>query len=287
MPPIGASASADRDCRRRGRRLQAAPVAVLSGQSRMGAPHLWQASLHLAATDSSCPPGHGRGSAPLLPQDIPCQVHAGDLRGTWPRLRTPPAAARSPAHAFAEPRAGVWLCTTRLQVWMPPGMLAAAWAPIPGCMLPGACRQAGDAAMWPGWPAARPSRHAGLGRSSRSMTCLTRAGSGRSGRGHEKSGGHTPPRGKSPIPKTGAKDAWRLPPTRSQPTRAFPDSAGEMGRIMRGRAAKQRNTRMLPDWAGAHALEMLQAIHAACAASGCRDLEPGRKMPGRPPPASE
>ena len=54
---------------------------------------------------------------------------------------------------------------------------------------------------------------------------------------------------------------------------------------MRGRAAKPRNIlRMLPDWAGTHAPEMLQAIHAAC---GCRDLGPGRRMPGRPPPASE
>lgn len=54
---------------------------------------------------------------------------------------------------------------------------------------------------------------------------------------------------------------------------------------MRGRAAKPRNIlRMLPDWAAAHALEMPLAIHAA---RGCRGLGPGRRMPGRPPPASE
>ena len=91
----------------------------------------------------------------------------------------------------------------RLQVWTPPGMLAAARTPFPDACCP---VRAGVPGMP---PRGRRRGQAGMrGRPSRSMTCPTRAGSGRNCRGHEKSGGHVPPRG-SPIPKTGAKDAGR------------------------------------------------------------------------------
>ena len=111
--------------------------------------------------------------------------------GTWPRLRTPPAAARSPAHAFAEPRAGARLCAFKCGR---PRHAGSCLTPHSG-MHAARCVQAClGAAMWTGWPAARPSRHAGRGRPSRARCGLNPAGSGRNGRGHEKSGGHTPPR---------------------------------------------------------------------------------------------
>ena len=84
----------------------------------------------------------------------------------------------------------------------------------------------------------------------------------------------------------------------------MPGNTNEVERIIRGRVVKPRNIqRILPDWAGARTLEMLQTPSTSPAPPaayspgmwlqgrrGCWDLEPGSpkgRMPGKPPPASE
>ena len=107
--------------------------------------------------------------------------------GTWPRLRTPPAAARSPAHAFAEPLVCIWLCA--FKCGRPPACWQLPGPPFRDVFCP---VRAGEPGMP---PCGRRRGQAGKrGRPSRSTTCPTRAGSGRNVRGHEKSGGHVPPR---------------------------------------------------------------------------------------------
>ena len=136
--------------------------------------------------------------------------------GTRPRLRTPPAAARSPAHAFAEPLVCIWLCAFKCgrppACWQLPGppfrdVFCPVRAGVPGCrhVAGGAAKPASGVVR----AAPRPARPV-------QVPAGTSAGM--------KKAADTYRRGRSPIPKTGAKDAGWMPPTRSQPVPVFPRS---------------------------------------------------------------
>lgn len=79
----------------------------------------------------------------------------------------------------------------------------------------------------------------------------------------------------------------------------MPGTTNDVDRAIRGYVVRPRSIqRILPDWAGARTLEMLQTIHATCAIRGtfpgdvvsgrrgCWDLEPAG-LGGRPPGRSE